>query len=77
MGLTSSTRTHRLAVVEEAGRTLQDRKGLPRCSMGLDNDDLDPVTVIHSVITAIAPGTERDAVAEALRRSAPHRPAHP
>ncbi|MFJ7496835.1 hypothetical protein ACIQZB_37935 [Streptomyces sp. NPDC097727] len=53
--------------------TFRDRKGLPRCSMCPDHDDRDPVTVIQAVITAIAPGAERDAVAEALRRSAPHR----
>ncbi|MFF4761058.1 site-specific integrase [Streptomyces sp. NPDC001292] len=54
--------------------TFRDRKGLPRCSMCPDHDDRDPVTVIHAVITAIAPGSDRDVVAEALRRSAPHRP---
>ncbi|MEU3283105.1 hypothetical protein [Streptomyces antibioticus] len=52
----------------------RDRKGLPRCSMCPDHDDRDPVTVVHELITAIAPGADRDAVAEALRRTAPDRP---
>jgi RimJ/RimL family protein N-acetyltransferase len=46
----------------------------PRCSMCPDSDDRDPVVVVHELITAIAPGADRDAVAEALRRAAPHRP---
>ncbi|MEU5082993.1 MULTISPECIES: hypothetical protein [Streptomyces] len=54
--------------------TFRDRKGLPRCSMCPDHDDRDPATVIHTVINTIAPGADRDVVAEALRRSAPHRP---
>ncbi|WP_223190773.1 hypothetical protein [Streptomyces sp. TRM68416] len=54
--------------------TFRDRKGLPRCSMCPDHDDRDPATVIHTVINTIAPGADRDAVAEALRLSAPHRP---
>ncbi|MFJ8828370.1 hypothetical protein ACIREE_42570 [Streptomyces sp. NPDC102467] len=52
----------------------RDRKGLPRCSMCPDHDDRDPAMVVHGLITAIAPGADRDAVAEALRRTAPHRP---
>ncbi|WP_328974250.1 site-specific integrase [Streptomyces canus] len=52
----------------------RDRKGLPRCSMCPDIDDRDPVTVVHELIATIAPGTDRDVVAEALRRTAPHRP---
>lgn len=39
-----------------------------------DIDDRDPVTVVHELIAAIAPGADRDVVAEALRRTAPHRP---
>jgi hypothetical protein len=54
--------------------SFRDRKGLPRCSMCPDHDDRDPVTVVHELISAIAPGADRDAVAEALRRTAPHRP---
>ncbi|MFC8829646.1 site-specific integrase [Streptomyces sp. NPDC057137] len=54
--------------------TFRDRKGLPRCSMCPDRDDRDPAAVVHEVITAIAPGADRDVVAEALRQSAPHRP---
>ncbi|MGW7574375.1 site-specific integrase [Streptomyces sp. NPDC054765] len=52
----------------------RDRKGLPRCSMCPDIDDRDPVTVVHELIATIAPGADRDVVAEALRRTAPHRP---
>ncbi|WP_103544117.1 hypothetical protein [Streptomyces sp. SM1] len=54
--------------------TFRDRKGLPRCSMCPDHDDRDPATVVHTVINTIAPGADPDVVAEALRRSAPHRP---
>ena len=39
-----------------------------------DHDDRDPVTVVHELITAIAPGADRDVIAEALRRTAPQRP---
>ncbi|MER6379890.1 site-specific integrase [Streptomyces sp. NPDC001127] len=52
----------------------RDRKGLPRCSMCPDVDDRDPVAVVHELIAAIAPGADRDVVAEVLRRTAPHRP---
>ncbi|MEW2121203.1 site-specific integrase [Streptomyces sp. NPDC005474] len=52
----------------------RDRKGLPRCKMCPDHDHRDPVAVVHDLITAIAPGADRDAVAEALRRTAPDRP---
>ena len=52
----------------------QDRKGLPRCKMCPDTDDREAAAVAPELITAIAPGVDRDAVAEALRRSAPHRP---
>ncbi|MCX4853774.1 site-specific integrase [Streptomyces canus] len=52
----------------------RDRKGLPRCKMCPDTDDRDPVTVVHKLIATIAPGTDREVVAEALRRTAPHRP---
>ncbi|SCF87726.1 hypothetical protein [Streptomyces sp. Ncost-T10-10d] len=54
--------------------SFRDRKGLPRCKMCPDHDDRDPVTVVHDLISAIAPGAGRDAVAEALRRTAPDRP---
>ncbi|WP_406274962.1 site-specific integrase [Actinacidiphila glaucinigra] len=54
--------------------SFRDRKGLPRCKMCPDTDDRDPAAVVHELITAIAPGADRDAVAEALRQSAPHRP---
>ncbi|MFG3240002.1 site-specific integrase [Streptomyces sp. NPDC048157] len=54
--------------------SFRDRKGLPRCKMCPDHDDRDPVTVVHELISEIASGTDRDAVAEALRRTAPHRP---
>ncbi|WP_405499713.1 site-specific integrase [Streptomyces niveus] len=54
----------------------RDRKGLPRCKMCPDIDDRDPVTVVHELITTIASGADRDAIAEALRRTAPQRPAY-
>ncbi|WP_327436581.1 site-specific integrase (plasmid) [Streptomyces sp. NBC_01201] len=54
--------------------SFRDRKGLPRCSMCPDIDDRDPVTVVHELINAIAPGADRDVVAEALHRSVPRRP---
>ncbi|RPK53933.1 hypothetical protein [Streptomyces sp. ADI95-17] len=54
----------------------RDRKGLPRCKMCPDNDNRDPVTVVHEVITAIAPDADRDVIAEALRRTAPQRPTY-
>ncbi|MGY1503694.1 site-specific integrase (plasmid) [Streptomyces sp. QTS52] len=54
----------------------RDRMGLPRCKMCPDNDDRDPVTVVHEVITAIAPDADRDVIAEALRRTAPQRPTY-
>ncbi|MEU9370579.1 hypothetical protein AB0D71_39160 [Streptomyces avermitilis] len=38
--------------------------------------DRDPVTVVHELITVIAPGVDRDVIAEALRRSVPQRPAY-
>ncbi|WP_220377984.1 hypothetical protein [Streptomyces inhibens] len=54
----------------------RDRKGLPRCKMCPDYDDRDPVTVVHELITAITPDTDRNVIAEALRRTAPHRPTY-
>ncbi|MEV6192910.1 hypothetical protein AB0M19_10970 [Streptomyces sp. NPDC051920] len=41
-----------------------------------DKDDRDPVTVVHELITAIAPDADRDVIAEALRRTAPSRPTY-
>ncbi|MCX4640391.1 hypothetical protein OG775_35705 [Streptomyces platensis] len=41
-----------------------------------DTDDRDPVTVVHELITAITPDADRDAIAEALRRTAPQRPTY-
>lgn len=52
----------------------RDRKGLLRCKMCPDNDDRDPVDVIYAVITGITPDADRDVIADALHRSAPHRP---
>ncbi|MFF1345956.1 hypothetical protein ACFVZJ_08140 [Streptomyces sp. NPDC058322] len=49
----------------------RDRAGQPRCSMCPGTDDRDPVAVIHEVITAINPAADRDAVADAVCRSAP------
>ncbi|MFB6878081.1 site-specific integrase [Streptomyces sp. NPDC056323] len=54
----------------------RDRKGLPRCKMCPDHDDREPVTVVHELITAIAPDADRDVIAEALRRTAPQRAAY-
>ena len=54
----------------------RDRKGLPRCKMCPDTDDRDPAAVVHGLITLIAPGADRDVIAEALRRTAPQRPAY-
>lgn len=54
----------------------RDRKDLPRCKMCPDTDDRDPVTVVHELITAITPDADRDAIAEALRRTAPQRPTY-
>ncbi|MFJ2258600.1 hypothetical protein ACIOKD_09635 [Streptomyces sp. NPDC087844] len=54
----------------------RDHKGLPRCKMCPGTDDRDPATVVHGLITLIAPGTDRDVIAETLRRTAPQRPAY-
>ncbi|MEU2133562.1 site-specific integrase [Streptomyces sp. NPDC018352] len=54
----------------------RDCKGLPRCKMCPDTDDRDPATVVHELITVIAPGADRDVIAEALRRTAPQRPTY-
>ncbi|WP_159041847.1 hypothetical protein [Streptomyces aureus] len=43
--------------------SFRDRKGLPRCKMCPDTDDREPAAVVHELITAIAPGADRDAVA--------------
>ncbi|MFF5030416.1 site-specific integrase, partial [Streptomyces collinus] len=56
--------------------SFRDRRGLPRCKMCPDKDDRDPVTVVHELITSIAPDADRDVIAEALRRTAPSRPTY-
>ena len=41
----------------------RDRAGRPRCAKCPDDDDRDPVTVIHGIITALDPGAGRETVA--------------
>ena len=53
----------------------RDRAGQPRCFTCPDTDGRDPVTVIFGIITGLDPQASRDAVAAAVRRSAP-RPSH-
>ena len=49
----------------------RDRAGQPRCAKCPEADGRDPVTVIHGIITGLDPHASRDAVAAAVRRSAP------
>ena len=49
----------------------RDRAGQPRCFTCPDTDGRDPVTVIFGIITGLDPAASRDAVAAAVRRSAP------
>ena len=49
----------------------RDRAGQPRCFTCPDTDGRDPVTVIFGIITGLDPQASRDAVAAAVRRSAP------
>jgi len=49
----------------------RDRAGQPRCFRCADTDGRDPVTVIFGIITGLDPQASRDAVAAAVRRSAP------
>lgn len=49
----------------------RDRAGQPRCAKCPEADGRDPVTVIHGLITGLDPHATRDAVAAAVRRSAP------
>jgi hypothetical protein len=48
-----------------------DRAGRPRCARCTDVDDRDPVSVIHGLVAALDPGTGRETIAAAVRRSAP------
>ncbi|MFF3359381.1 hypothetical protein ACFYWN_44005 [Streptomyces sp. NPDC002917] len=41
-----------------------------------DTDDRDPVAVVHELITAIAPGADRDVISGTLRHTAPQRPTY-
>ena len=50
---------------------LSDRAGRPRCAKCPDEDDRDPVTVIHGLVAVLDPGAGRELVAGAVRRSAP------
>jgi uncharacterized protein YidB (DUF937 family) len=49
----------------------RDRAGQPRCFTCPDTDGRDPVTVIFGIITGLDPAASQDAVAAAVRRSAP------
>ena len=49
----------------------RDRAGQPRCAKCPDTDSRDPVTVIHGIIAELDPDVSRDAVATAVRLSAP------
>jgi hypothetical protein len=49
----------------------RDRAGQPRCFRCPDTDSRDPVTVIVAIITGLDPAASPDAVAAAVRRSAP------
>jgi hypothetical protein len=49
----------------------RDRAGQPRCATCPQEDGRDPVTVICGIIAELDPGVSRDAVAAAVRRSAP------
>ena len=49
----------------------RDRAGQPRCGKCPDADRRDPVSVIFGIITGLDPAASRDAVAAAVRRSAP------
>jgi hypothetical protein len=49
----------------------RDRASQPRCATCPDTDSRDPVTVIHDIIAELDPGVSRDAVAVAVRCSAP------
>jgi hypothetical protein len=49
----------------------RDRAGRSRCSECPDGDGRGPVEVIHGIVAALDPGAAREAVAGAVRRSAP------
>jgi hypothetical protein len=49
----------------------RDRAGRPRCGQCPDHDERDPVDVIHGIVSALDPAAAREAVAAAVRRSAP------
>ena len=49
----------------------RDRAGQPRCAKCPGTDSRHPVTVIHGMIAELDPGVSRDAVAAAVRHSAP------
>jgi hypothetical protein len=49
----------------------RDRAGGPRCQRCPDTDNRDPIAVIHTLIAALDPHTDRQIVAAAVRRSAP------
>jgi hypothetical protein len=49
----------------------RDQAGRSRCSECPDGDGRDPVEVIHGIVAALDPGAAREAVAGAVRRSAP------
>jgi hypothetical protein len=49
----------------------RDRAAEPRCRQCPDTDSRDPIAVIHTLIAALDPHTDRETVAAAVRRSAP------
>jgi hypothetical protein len=49
----------------------RDRAAEPRCRQCPDTDSRDPIAVIHTLIAALDPHTDRQTVAAAVRRSAP------
>jgi hypothetical protein len=49
----------------------RDRAGRPRCGQCPDGDGRDPVDVVHGIVAALDPAAGREAVADAVRRSAP------
>ena len=70
-----SLRAARRTVRRRAGSarpvSSRDRAGQPRCVKCPDADGRDPVTVIYGIIAGLDPRADRDAVAAAVRRSAP------
>jgi hypothetical protein len=49
----------------------RDRAGQPRCGQCPDTDGRDPIAVIHALIAELDPHTDRETIADAVRRAAP------